>query len=517
MIILRLILSTLVTWVLSTSALLAQDVTLTSRDGSMVIEGVLISFDGEYYQIDSTYGELTLDATGVTCDGPGCPSVDDFTAHLRIVGASTAGQTLLPELIRAFAGQEGLTVRRISYTDRLFSLQLLDNSSQTQAEFAFDLSTTEQGFAALAADSADMVLASREVSDAEAEQIIHSGLGDMRDAQRSRLLALDALVPIVSTENSLRQISADALLAVLSREITDWAMLSETDEPIRILLPPENSGIGHVLKAQFGLENYPPEALIISDPDMLADMVANDPFAIGLTRLSDRGSARTLPITGACSAALFATDLSVKTEDYPLPAPVFLYTPAQRLPRIARTFLRFLDSETAQNIVSRAGFTNQMIERIPLSTQGIRVAHAVQQAGSEVTLPDLQLVIAEMQRADRLSLSFRFRPGSTALDSQSRANVRRLAELLESGAFDGQELLFAGFSDGEGAASANRDIAQRRAETVLAAVAEAADLMDESRITLRAQGYGEALPIACDDSEWGRESNRRVELWVHRP
>lgn len=51
----------------------AQDVTLTARDGSLSIDGVLLSFDGEFYRVDSRYGPLTLDGEGVICDGPGCP------------------------------------------------------------------------------------------------------------------------------------------------------------------------------------------------------------------------------------------------------------------------------------------------------------------------------------------------------------------------------------------------------------------------------------------------------------
>jgi phosphate transport system substrate-binding protein len=33
-------------------------------------------------------------------------------------------------------------------------------------------------------------------------------------------------------------------------------------------------------------------------------------------------------------------------------------------------------------------------------------------------------------------------------------------------------------------------------------------------VRLRAEAYGEALPMACDDSDWGRRVNRRVEVWL---
>ena len=48
----------------------AQDVTLTSRDGSLSISGTLQGYDGEFYRISSNYGLLTVDGQGVICDGP---------------------------------------------------------------------------------------------------------------------------------------------------------------------------------------------------------------------------------------------------------------------------------------------------------------------------------------------------------------------------------------------------------------------------------------------------------------
>jgi outer membrane protein OmpA-like peptidoglycan-associated protein len=31
---------------------------------------------------------------------------------------------------------------------------------------------------------------------------------------------------------------------------------------------------------------------------------------------------------------------------------------------------------------------------------------------------------------------------------------------------------------------------------------------------IEVRGYGELMPVACNDSETGREKNRRVEIWL---
>ena len=38
--------------------------------------------------------------------------------------------------------------------------------------------------------------------------------------------------------------------------------------------------------------------------------------------------------------------------------------------------------------------------------------------------------------------------------------------------------------------------------------------MGDTAPALETEAFGEALPMACDDSDWGRKVNRRVEVWV---
>jgi phosphate transport system substrate-binding protein len=42
----------------------------------------------------------------------------------------------------------------------------------------------------------------------------------------------------------------------------------------------------------------------------------------------------------------------------------------------------------------------------------------------------------------------------------------------------------------------------------------AAETANLERIGLELEAFGEAMPMACDDTAWGRQVNRRVEVWV---
>ena len=98
----------------------AQDITLTARDGAVEISGTLLGFDGEFYRLDTIYGELTIDGTGVNCEGPACPNLTNFIAEVVISGASSMADVLMPALVEAFALRNGFSILRIGIWCRLW-------------------------------------------------------------------------------------------------------------------------------------------------------------------------------------------------------------------------------------------------------------------------------------------------------------------------------------------------------------------------------------------------------------
>jgi phosphate transport system substrate-binding protein len=503
---------------LTATFLWAQDVTLISPDGGVEISGNLLGFDGEFYRVDTAYGELTVDGSGVACEGPGCPSLNDFVAELRFSGAAAMGDVMLPALLTAFAQLNGYLLDRGPDEDRDFSITLASaETGKPVGIFEFGATTTDEGFADLLSNEADLVLSMREIRPKERQMARDAGMGDLTDANRSRVVALDAVVPIVAPGNPVRDIQPQDLALVFAGRITNWSTLGGPDAPIALHLPDASTGLGQSIEDRLltpvqlsfaeGIVRHP----ISQD---IEEAVAADPFAIGIASYAETGAAQVLTLTGPCGYALEATRQSIKTEDYPLTSPMFLYMPARRLPKIGRDFVAFLRTPAAQLVIRRAGFVDQTPEEIPINEQGRRFANAIDAAGADTRLEELQRMVRTLAPFQRLTTSFRFETGSARLDAQSRSNVQQLARSLEQGQFDTRRLLFVGFSDGEGAAGANREIALRRAEAVRRAVAQAAETADLARVTLDVDAFGEAMPMACDDSSWGRQANRRVEVWV---
>jgi phosphate transport system substrate-binding protein len=471
----------------------AQDVALVAREGKIVLTGTLLGFDGEFYRIDTSYGALTVDAQGVICEGPACPDLIAPKATIRITGAPDAGARLLPGLFRAFAESRGLIFEQAE--GARFDAAILDPETRKElAEISFAPLDPDQAAAALAEGSAELLLT----------QLAEAPFG-------ARAVALDALVPIMSPDNPTPEVSTIELATALSGEALNWAALGGPDMPLVLHALAPDTDLARALDARLGMAI---KAQVLH-PDMasLAAAVARDPWALAITGRAEAAPARLLPLTDSCGFPLLPTSIAVKAEDYPLALPVFFLTPKRRLPLMAREFLDFLASPAAEAVVARAGFIDRSTERAPMTQDGLRLINAIQGAGDDVTLADLKRLVAVMDGADRMSLTFRFEDGTTRLTPSSQENIADLAQLIASGGFAGESLVLAGFSDGSGAAEANLALSLERAARVADELRAAAPDLQEDQLP-RIEGFGEALPMACDETVAGRHLNRRVELWL---
>ncbi|WP_236626168.1 phosphate ABC transporter substrate-binding/OmpA family protein [Actibacterium mucosum] len=493
----------------------AQDVTLTSRDGEIALSGTLLTFDGEFYRLQTEFGELVLDGQGVLCRGVGCPNLEDYVAEFTVAGSHAIGDTLLPALLETYAARRGLSVRRVVRSDSDFDIELADPGTGFDvARVGFRLSDSDGGMARLLLGEADIAMTLREASEAEIQAARAAGLGDISAPGQNRILGLDALVPAVARGNSTNQITVTMLASMLAGAVPEWPA---TGGPVLLQGRSSRSGPAQVIRSQVlmpaGFE-APAEMNRHPDEAALSDAIARDPLALGMVRLSEIGNAVPLAVAGDCGMPVLADRQRLKSGDYPLTLPLFLYMPQKRLPLFTREFLAFLRSPQAQPTIRRAGFVDQGREEIPWAAQGTRLLNAARVAEADIPLSELKRMTDALTGARRLTTTFRFRGGASALEPQSAGNVADLAKAIESGAFDGRELLFVGFSDGEGDWQVNQRLSAQRARTVRDAVVKSAFSADFAQVRMQVLGFGEVMPMACDDAEWGRRVNRRVEVWV---
>ena len=487
------------------AALAAQDVTITARDGALEIVGTMRGYDGEVYRVETEFGLLTVDAQGVVCAGPGCPDLTAFVAEAEVAGAASIGQGLFQTLVAGFAEDHGLalSLARDAAGD---VTQTLSDTGPAGARVLVRLhhrpGTSDAGLAALDAGQADLALARRVVA----------------GNPRGRVLALDALVPLVARGNPARGIALPDLGGVLTGAVTEWGPLGgDAGVPLRLHLFAADTGL---LARLFDLvapghtPALPAGAVAHASAADLADAVARDPDALGVGLYSAMGSARPLPLTGDCGIAVVATPHALKTGDYPLGAPLLVYTPPRRLPRVLRDLVGWVSTPAAQRAVRRAGVIDLGAVETAISGQGARLANAVAVAEGAEGLAELQRMAALMAATRRLSITFRFDDGSATLGAQSRGNLDDLARALEAGTYAGREVILVGFSDGTGPAGPNRALALRRAEAVAAALRAAVRLPSDALPRIVAESFGEAMPLACDDTALGRLVNRRVEVWL---
>lgn len=92
------------------------------------------------------------------------------------------------------------------------------------------------------------------------------------------------------------------------------------------------------------------------------------------------------------------------------------------------------------------------------------------------------------------------------LNANGMATVRKLAEVMMQN--PDRTVLVEGFTDSTGSHAHNQDLSERRAQSV----AQALTSLGVERQRVATRGYGEAYPVAANDSASNRQLNRRVEI-----
>ena len=136
-------------------------------------------------------------------------------------------------------------------------------------------------------------------------------------------------------------------------------------------------------------------------------------------------------------------------------------------------------------------------------------AQAAQQADRAARLEAL-LVELHAQKTERGMVvtigDVLFATDRAELNANGMATVKKLAEIMTQN--PDRTVMVEGFTDSTGTAAHNKDLSERRA----ASVAQALVGLGVPRERIGMRGYGEAFPVASNDTAANRQLNRRVEI-----
>lgn len=415
-------------------------------------------------------------------------------ALLRLQGSNTIGAKLAPELVKVWLGSKGY--KDLSETETAPEELRISASHRSGHVITVKISShgSSTAFTGLAQGSADIGMSSRAIKGEEVGLLAE--LGAMDSPAAEHVVGLDGIAVIVNPANSIGALDIGLVRDIFAGKINNWAQLGGPSLPINVYARDDKSGTYDTFKSLvLGKETklIASARRFESNAD-LSDTVTADSAGIGFVGLPYVRKSRALAVADVGTSPILPEPFSVATEDYVLARRLLLYMPPKSNNPLVREFAEFAQSAAGQQVVEQVGFVSQNIMAGPSL------------AGSDAPEEYLGLT----RQARRLSLNFRFRAGSAVLDSKAHRDVERLLAYLQQRKASAR-LLLLGFADhNEVLPYHSHGLSVERADLV-------ADLLLDSGIAAaRVRGYGSVLPVASNETEAGRQKNRRVEVWIEQ-
>ena len=414
--------------------------------------------------------------------------------HMRAQGSNTIGAALLPALVQGQLRAQQATAIEQQPGKRANETVITARDAHGQSvriDIAAHGSST--GFAALGRGDADLAAASRPINDSEVRQL--QALGDLRAASAEQVIGLDGVAVIVHPDNPLPRLNTQQLAQIFSGQIQRWEQLGIAGGAIHLYARDDRSGTFETFKALV-LEPQHNElsakARRFESSDELAAQVATDRKAIGFSSLAAVHGAKVLAVAEGDAPAMLPERALVASEDYPLSRRLYFYLPANPKPQ-ARALADFAQSPAGQAIVAQQGFVSQQIKALAVAPLA--------------DMPPRYRTLA--QRAQRLSVNFRFQEGSASLDNKALRDVQRVAAYLRQAGKLQSKAVLVGFGDPKETPGRAALLSRLRAQAVRR------ELARDGVEVLEVTGLGDELPVAGNEREQGRLRNRRVEVWVY--
>ncbi len=394
---------------------------------------------------------VMLVAAALGCGGP-TGAADDGPATMKIGGSEAVTRSLARALAQTHAESRG-TMR-----------------------FEISGGGSSEGFKKLLNGTVDIAASSRKARPDEEEQAQANGYS-LHDPRSRHVIGVDVITLAVHPSNPIDNLTYDQIIGMFcTREIDNWSFLGMDDKPIRVISREAKSGTRAVFEDFFcGPRGIHARIEMLSTED-IAKALAEDPAAIAYVTMSEEAGKPLGLRPDPAGPPVRPSQQNIIRGAYPLYHDVELVTPGP--PRgDAKQFIDFVLSPAGQEVVDEHRF-------VPLFLRPER-----------------------LDEARPLRETIHFEAGETQPNLRSAARLQLLIDELRDRAGEYRHVVLEGYTD-------NREknaegLAYNRAETVRNLLqAELPGLYFE--IIPRAA----VNPIAPNDTPYGRQRNRRVQIYL---
>lgn len=275
------------------------------------------------------------------------PQADE---RLRVSGDDMAGSLLAPPLAKAWLAARGASGIN---TDKIADAKH-DPQNRTQVSGRLGGKTvavnitgdgTTAGLAELAASSADVVIASRPITAAEAAR------GDLRGAMAGSLVGQGAVVVITARAGPANALTTSQLQGLFSGKTHNWALVGGPRESVHLYGPREGTDVDSLFETAI-LRGAPAGSIRRFDDGAKEDAaVGADPAGIGFIAMPLARKTRAVAIVGAPGPGV-----GTRIESYPLSHPLWFYTAAKPANPQTNAFVQFALSDAGQAVVRGVGY-----------------------------------------------------------------------------------------------------------------------------------------------------------------
>ncbi len=411
---------------------------------------------------------------------------------LRIHGSNTIGAKLAPELAKAFLENQGAKDAKIIDSNNVEEKTVEGTVNGAKQIIEIEAHDSETAFVNLGKGECDIGMSSRKIKKEETDKL--KNLGDMEDSSSEKVLAYDGIAVIVNKNNDIDKLTKDQVRKIYSGEIADWKDVSKSKSgKIKIYAREQGSGTLDFFTETIGLKDkISNSAERINDSSEISKKVSTDDNSIGFTGLPYILQSKAVAISDGDSTALLPTAFTVATQDYLLSRQLYLYVPQNSKNSMATKFIEFSLGKDGRKVVGDQ----------KLVSLDVAVKKDKDTIVTDENVPDAykKLTVG----ATRSNVNIRFKSGASKLDNASLQRIDIILESLEPN----QKVLLLGFGDNQGNEETTLKISKDRAQTVSEAFKQRGVKIEA------AEGFGSARPVGSNETEEGRDKNRRVEVWI---